>query len=68
MVRLYVKLSKINLKPFNGQIFNCGFENFSILKYRKVKKIVERKTKNFYQVKILGHLKIAEKVMQLKKL
>lgn len=52
MVRLYVKLSKINLKPFNGQIFNCGFENFSILKIaEKVKKIVEQKTNKKIEIK-----------------
>ena len=43
MIRLYVKLANINLKPFNGKIFNCGFENYSILKIaKKVKKIVEK--------------------------
>ena len=27
MVKIVCKISKINYLPFNGQIFNCGFEN-----------------------------------------
>ena len=52
MVRLYVKLSMMNFKKHNGQIFNCGFENFSILKIaEKVKKIVEQNTNKEIQIK-----------------
>lgn len=43
IVRLYVKLSKINLTEYNGQIFNCGFENYTIIKIaKKVKNIVSK--------------------------
>ena len=52
MVRLYIKLSKMNINKFNGEIFNCGFENYSVMNIaNKVKSIVEKITKKKIQIK-----------------
>ncbi len=52
MVRLYIKLCKIKISKYNGEIFNCGFENYSINQIaNKVKKIIEKKTKKKISIK-----------------
>ncbi len=52
MVRLYKKLCKMNLDKLNGEVFNAGFENYSINQIAaKVKKIVEKITKKNIEVR-----------------
>jgi len=52
MVRLYKKLCKMNLGKLNGEVFNAGFENYSINQIaNKVKKIVEKITKKNIEIR-----------------
>jgi nucleoside-diphosphate-sugar epimerase len=52
IVRLYKKLCKMSLGKHNGQIFNAGFENYSINQIAlKVKTIVKKITKKNIQIR-----------------